>query len=410
MKHAFQPRRAAIAALALGATLGLVLPAHAAVPPAERQALVDLYNSTGGAAWTNNTNWNTGDPCDNNWFGIACNATKDHVRKIDLESNKLDGTLPSSLAGLTALEWFVASDNQLTGPIPSLTGLTVLKYFYAWGNQLTGPIPSLTGLTALEFFSVADNQLTGPIPSLTGLTALQRFSAWDNQLTGPIPSLTGLTALKSFSVNGNQLTGPIPSLTGLTALESFWVSGNQLTGAIPSLTGLTALKHFFAYGNQLTGTPPGVPIDVTLNAAGSWLCPNFLHTPSPTDLAWNAAVGGTWSDGCTPGYLVSTSAGAGGSVDPSRAVVAGATTAVAVTPDATHQIDAVTSTCGGALSGDSWTTDPINADCTVTASFKAKAIAPAAVTPVPTLGEWALMALAGLLAGLGLRRLPRRHG
>lgn len=364
MKHAFQPRRAAIAALALGATLGLVLPAHAAVPPAERQALVDLYNSTGGAAWTNNTNWNTGDPCDNNWFGIACNATKDHVRKIDLESNKLDGTLPSSLAGLTALEWFVASDNQLTGPIPSLTGLTVLKYFYAWGNQLTGPIPSLTGLTALEFFSVADN----------------------------------------------QLTGPIPSLTGLTALESFWVSGNQLTGAIPSLTGLTALKHFFAYGNQLTGTPPGVPIDVTLNAAGSWLCPNFLHTPSPTDLAWNAAVGGTWSDGCTPGYLVSTSAGAGGSVDPSRAVVAGATTAVAVTPDATHQIDAVTSTCGGALSGDSWTTDPINADCTVTASFKAKAIAPAAVTPVPTLGEWALMALAGLLAGLGLRRLPRRHG
>jgi hypothetical protein len=40
--------------------------------PAQRAALVSLYNSTNGPAWSNNTNWLIGDPCVNSWTGVRC--------------------------------------------------------------------------------------------------------------------------------------------------------------------------------------------------------------------------------------------------------------------------------------------------------------------------------------------------
>jgi len=41
----------------------------AAIPAAERQALIDLYNSTNGASWTTITNWNGAAGTENTWFG-----------------------------------------------------------------------------------------------------------------------------------------------------------------------------------------------------------------------------------------------------------------------------------------------------------------------------------------------------
>jgi hypothetical protein len=41
------------------------------IPQSECEVLVALYNSTGGANWTNNTGWlQTNTPC--SWFGIEC--------------------------------------------------------------------------------------------------------------------------------------------------------------------------------------------------------------------------------------------------------------------------------------------------------------------------------------------------
>lgn len=36
------------------------------------QALRDLYDSTNGPNWRNNTNWMVGTPCSNKWFGVTC--------------------------------------------------------------------------------------------------------------------------------------------------------------------------------------------------------------------------------------------------------------------------------------------------------------------------------------------------
>jgi hypothetical protein len=42
--------------------------------PAQIVALVDLYDSTGGAQWSSSTNWKSGDPCSPSatWFGVTC--------------------------------------------------------------------------------------------------------------------------------------------------------------------------------------------------------------------------------------------------------------------------------------------------------------------------------------------------
>ena len=70
-------------------------------------------------------------------------------------------------------------------------------------------------------------------------------------------------------------------------------------------------------------------------------------------------------------YTVTPSAGAGGSIDPNtpQTVNHGSTASFTLTPDTGYSIDEVGGTCGGNLVGDTYTTDAITEDCTVTASF-----------------------------------------
>jgi hypothetical protein len=333
-------------------------PAVAAIPASERQALLDLYSSAGGANWIYSLSWNgpAGSECGTTanpspWFGVTCDGANAHVIGINLSENYLVGTLPASLSKLTELQSFNVSDNNycggndsgcsLGGTIPSLSALTQLQGFSIEGNQFSGSIPSLAGLVNLQGFDVSGNNLTGTIPSLAGLASLQGFNAGGNQLSGSIPSLAGLANLQVFDVHGNQLTGAIPalgslenlqafyafgnqlggsipSLTGLSALQFFNIANNRLTGSIPSLAGLASLMNFDVDSNQLTGAIPDIAglgalsaIDVggnlltgnvpappaTLAANGSVLCGNAL-TATP-DANWDAATGVTpWYAAC----------------------------------------------------------------------------------------------------------------
>jgi|GEM_PF-1786500 len=71
-----------------------------------------------------------------------------------------------------------------------------------------------------------------------------------------------------------------------------------------------------------------------------------------------------------PQYLVSTQAGAGGSLSPaSTQVRQGSTATFSVSAATGHEIDSV-SGCAGSLTGSQYTTGAVNAACTVSASFK----------------------------------------
>ena len=72
----------------------------------ECQALIDLYESTDGEAWFDQTGWGE-NPDVNTWYGVTVQSG--HVHTIDLgnalmNQNNLSGSLPNSLGDL---EWLV---------------------------------------------------------------------------------------------------------------------------------------------------------------------------------------------------------------------------------------------------------------------------------------------------------------
>ena len=80
--------------------LVFVRPATALVPASERQALVELFDATGGTDWKNRSGWLTGDPCADSWYGIFCNSARTHVVEVFPNprdsGNKLQGEIPAS--------------------------------------------------------------------------------------------------------------------------------------------------------------------------------------------------------------------------------------------------------------------------------------------------------------------------
>jgi hypothetical protein len=75
----------------------------------ECESLLELYNSTNGANWKNNSGWNvTNMPC--SWYGVRC--SNGGVSLINLRKNQLTGTIPNFNA-LPNLQNLSINYNQL---------------------------------------------------------------------------------------------------------------------------------------------------------------------------------------------------------------------------------------------------------------------------------------------------------
>lgn len=117
-------------------SLLIISMSFAQVPTAEKEALIALFNDTNGEDWTTNTNWNT-DTAVTDWYGITVETIEgnDHITKVILSNNNLEGTLPSSLNNLTNLNQFYVQSNLLTGNVPNLTEINSLERLMIRNNN-----------------------------------------------------------------------------------------------------------------------------------------------------------------------------------------------------------------------------------------------------------------------------------
>ncbi len=251
------------AALTLAAAAGSV-PAPAQVSQAERDALIDLYQATGGASWTNQTNWLGAEGTECTWYGVTCSASPPFtVLELRLPTNNLTGTLPASIADLASLQILELYGNAIGGTIPDAIGnLGNLFALNLSDNNLTGTLPStLEDLTHLENLDVKANGLSGPLPDvISRLPALRRLELSNNAFTGPIsPEVGDISTLLILLLSHNNLTGSIPdTIWSMPNLDTLDLSGNQLTGTISPLVANLAptVTAIDLGGNQLSGSIP----------------------------------------------------------------------------------------------------------------------------------------------------------
>lgn len=292
----------------------------AGLPDIEREALIALYDATGGDDWKISSGWLGDGPLDR-WLRVATDEDG-RVTEVDLSANQLSGEIPSELSNLPNLRLLYISDNDLTGALPqrltSLAGLETFHFhnnpglcapideaFQAWlkeiaevrgsscapedspedrevlaklydalkGENWTNntnwmserPIREWHGVTSdasgrVVVLILGLNELTGAIPKeLGGLSNLQRLELENNKLTGEMPpELGSLGNLEILLLGFNQLTGEIPpELGSLSNLETLTLSFNQFTGEIPpELSKLSNLDTLLIRGNQMTGEVP----------------------------------------------------------------------------------------------------------------------------------------------------------
>ena len=117
-----------------------------------------------------------------------CDGTRNGGTTLDLQSQGLDGTIPTEIfqyTNLTTLRLI----NQLSGTLLTEIGFTRLTSLGLHSNQLSGTQPTEIGLlTQLHWLHLDSNQLSGTVPTeMGGLTRLGYLQLYATSLSGTLP-------------------------------------------------------------------------------------------------------------------------------------------------------------------------------------------------------------------------------
>ena len=230
------------------------------IPSEERSFLTDLFNQTLGTQWLWNTHWL--DPNRNEYYWYGVTVPDNHVSRLVLSENALNGDLPKNLHQLTHIQHFDLSSNNITGPLPdNIIQLQQLRFLDVSGNQLVDTLPGeLNQLDQLTLLNLANNQFYGSIPQSVGdMQQLQHLNLAQNQLIGAVPaSFANLINLTYLNLSFNQLSGIIPNyIDQMPSIIQLDLSQNQFMGNIPdTMMRATWIQEIRLSSNQLNGTIP----------------------------------------------------------------------------------------------------------------------------------------------------------
>ena len=261
------------------------------LPQSEKNALQDFFTNLGGLNWAEDTNWLDYSSC--NWYGIT--ITDGHVTEINLPSNSLLGSIPSSISDFVNLEVLnignINSPNANSFPYPfqseiyNLQNLKVLDINYAdvtgtitfnfspsieyiklSGNELYGNLDNIYVLTNLEFFYIGVNNLSGQLStSFNNLINLKLFDIQHNHLNGEIVNrFNSSSQLRFLNLSSNSFSGSFPhEVSSLYYLHHLSLSFNFLNGELLNSFGnFNSLTHLSMGYNKLQGSIPITLADI----------------------------------------------------------------------------------------------------------------------------------------------------
>ena len=350
----------------------------------------------------------------------SLSAASSHNYKV-LAVNSGGSSSYSSVVGSTAPGYCSYSITSSAGTGGSITpaGVTSVS---SGGSQSYSISPTNGSYYILSV--LVDGISQGAISSynFTNVNANHTISVSFTQMTGTLTSSAASCTIPAGSSSCNvnltwTVTNPIGATTAITASGmTNYTSPSVSSGGPTAFAVPYGGRTFFLYNNSVALAQTA---NITSScAAGVWngsICAQYTVTPSAganvtispntaqtvnhnattqftvsPSAGYTASVAGTCggslagtiyttnaiTGNCTViasatinSYTVSASAGTGGSISPaSRSVNHGANTTFTVSPNSGYKAS-VAGTCGGSLSGTTYTTNAITGNCTVVASF-----------------------------------------
>ena len=135
------------------------------------------------------------------------------LRKINLYSNRLEGTLNRGIGGLMDLEAINLGNNRFEGEIPGAIFTRSMTFFDAELNRLEGEIPDgVFEARRLTQFNVGKNRMEGTISKdFEKLKDLEILILSQNNFSGEVPPQLGrLTELIVLDVGYTDVEGSMP--------------------------------------------------------------------------------------------------------------------------------------------------------------------------------------------------------
>lgn len=207
-----------------------------------------------------------------------------------LNNNGFNGSVPSTIASATKLEYIALGGNHFSGQLlHNLLNCTSLSVINLWGNSFRESLPADIGtaLPHLTSLVLIGNSFYGNIPvSLSNCTELgDMIMGFNYGITGTIPKeLFRLYKVTLLDLQYNALTGNIPAEIGnrSSALFKLLLNNNKFTGSLPTQLGLLpALQQLNFEYNQFSG---GIPRELS-NCTQLFLIVgyrNLLQGPLPS--------------------------------------------------------------------------------------------------------------------------------